>query len=108
MARKHYQSKDGYIKITKNDDIPVIETPVVMQMNDLPKDINADDFIKAAFSYMTNGLEITGGLGEQYCKICGKKTSYNNRFICPDCWKKYKDTIFNQLNDFVSEKKVMI
>lgn len=73
------------------------------------KDVGADVLIDTLCSYQqaifTNNPTENGG---SECLLCGKKTSYDNRHVCSDCWKIYKDEIVTGLKDALSDTDIRI
>lgn len=42
------------------------------------------------------------------CAFCGKKTSFDNRHVCPVCWKLYKDELMFFLKGTLSDVEFKI
>lgn len=46
--------------------------------------------------------------GGSECLICGKKTSYDNRHICVNCWSKYNKKIIEKIKEEVIVSEIEI
>lgn len=67
----------------------------------------ADKMIDTAFSYQIDGFKIATG-NEAICLICGQKTAFENRHVCPACWGKNKFEILNELKTITQDKTIKL
>lgn len=77
------------------------------QANNVQQNIPCDKVVETAWSYQ---LPMFGGSpsGGQECLICGTKTSYDNRWICVECWKKYNKDFEDGIKNAVSDVEIQI
>ncbi len=105
---RKYRGTDGGIEIDKTDPSPMRKARSV-SMNNGPTKIDAKDIIDTAISYQIPSVGINSNKnGGSECKVCGAKTAYDNRHICIDCWKKYKDEIISGIKDALEEVEIEI
>lgn len=69
-----------------------------------PKSVPASLMIDTAYSYQqpafTKNPDENGGAE---CLFCGVKTAYDNRHVCVECWKQYKNDIFESLKTALAD-----
>lgn len=107
---RKYRDKNGGLEIEKSD--PII-TPVQESRKsrsfDMPHNVPAAMMLDTMVSYQqgqfTNNPSENGG---SECVFCGTHTSYDNRHVCADCWKKYKNEIADGIREAVSDVEVHI
>lgn len=104
--RKHVERFDGIEIEKKESDVPK-EVLKARKVNKGPIRIQATDVIQTAISYQMPSVGISPSEHGSECRVCGEKTSVDNRHFCVECWKKYKDELLgniqSELEDFEFE-----
>lgn len=113
-----YTDKRGGLKIDKYDSNEVAPNSTNKQtrrkksvetVNTEPNKIPAKEIVETAESYQlpqfTHNHATNGG---SECVFCGKKTAFDNRHVCVDCWQKYKDELFEGIKQAVSDVDISI
>lgn len=71
--------------------------------------ISAEKMMDTLYSYQqgqfTNNPTENGG---SECVFCGEKTSYDNRHVCAECWKKYGKDIVDGIKNSVQDVDIHI
>lgn len=73
------------------------------------KNVPASLMIDTAYSYQQAQFTMNPSEnGGAECLFCGNKTAYDNRHVCADCWKLYKNDIFESLKTALADFDVSI
>lgn len=114
-----YTDKRGGLKVDKYESnetlpddvkksVPRRKKAVYSEKSDAKK-ITAQQIVETAESYQipqfTHNLAVNGG---SECVFCGVKTAFDNRHVCIECWKKYKDDLFEGIKQIVSDVDISI
>lgn len=74
-----------------------------------PVVVPAYKFIDTMESYSQSMfVRVETNSGGSKCVFCNKKTSFDNRHVCPECWKLYKDEVLFGLKQNISDVEIKI
>lgn len=106
---RRFVDSNGGLEIEKHDSIEVEKEEPVVYSVDKPFKISGEKAIETAYSYQLPMFsENKSENGGSQCVACGKKTSYDNRHVCVDCWKKYSNEIFDTMKNQLSKTEISI
>lgn len=111
--RSTYTDKNGGMTIEKEDSVSTSKKSArkarKQEVSQEPKNVPASLMIDTAYSYQqpafTKNPDENGG---SECLFCGTKTAYDNRHVCVECWKQYKNDIFESLKTALADFDVSI
>ncbi len=104
---RRYVDKTGGLEIEKKEST-VQKTKRRIEPS-IPNKIEAVDVIDTAISYQVPSVGTNSNEnGGSECKICGIKTSYDNRYFCVECWKKYKDEMIEGIKQSLEDVEIQI
>ena len=107
---RKYSDKRGGLDVFKSEENTTSKQEVRKSRSfDMPHNVPAAMMLDTMVSYQqgqfTNNPSENGG---SECVFCSAKTSYDNRHVCADCWKKYKNEIADGIREAVSDVDVHI
>ncbi len=109
---RRYSDKRGGLVVEKTDSTPTAQktaNKVHRSFENSNSLVDAGLMMDTMASYQmaifTNNPTENGG---SECVFCGEKTSYDNRHVCVECWKKYKEDIIEGIKGAISDVQISI
>lgn len=105
---RRYIDRKGGLTVEKTeakDQVQVFKEPNQPINKDVPAGMMLDTMVSYQLPMFTSNPNANGG---SECVFCGTKTSYDNRHVCVECWKKYKDEIALGIREAISDVDIHI
>lgn len=104
-----YTDKNGGLSVDKTS--PAKTQNKVPEKNEIVAGgkITGTEILETAQSYQLPQFTANPSeKGGSECRICGKKTSFDNRHVCVSCWTEYNKEMIDSLKSAVSNIEIKI
>lgn len=111
MAKKIFSTDDNMLvveEITPPTDKPKMATTFSVKSKRPAEKVKTEELVATAFSYQNTGMEVLEAGEGKDCIFCGTRTSFDNRYVCPQCWAEKKNIIYNAVIENIKGNQVEI
>lgn len=106
MPVEIFRSDDGMLMVEKHSSSKEKTLKVALKSQTVT--ISYSNLLDTAFSFLKPEF-IVQEYGEgRKCAFCGKRTSLNNRYVCPECWGQYESDILVAMKEATADLVVDI